>query len=163
MRLWNFYFLKFFEEVSRGASFFCGENVNLGVGVIDDHIFVYLDIFECLKCKLRRINDNMTTAKENLYKALMLRLKAFKDVKVTKSQLIKYHWFNRYFVVTLEKLSKDGTTKAVTFDLTNNQKAFEFNFNLNDFKEAQKLCKDITCFVKDEEAEKITRVLMSIL
>lgn len=105
----------------------------------------------------------MTTVKENLYKALMLRLKAFKDAKVTKSQLIKYHWFNRYFVVTLEKLSKDGTTKAVTFDLTNNQKAFEFNFNLNDFKEAQKLCKDITCFVKDEEAEKITRVLMSIL
>lgn len=105
----------------------------------------------------------MTTAKENLYKALMLRLKAFKDVKVTKSQLIKYHWFNRYFVVTLEKLSKDGTTKVVTFDLTNNQKAFEFNFNLNDFKEAQKLCKDITCFVKDEEAEKITHILMSIL
>ena len=33
----------------------------------------------------------MTTAQNNLYKALMLRCKAFKDSKEIKCQLVKYH------------------------------------------------------------------------
>lgn len=84
-------------------------------------------------------DDNMTTAQNNLYKALILRCKAFKDSKETKCQLVKYHWFNRFF------------------------KAFEFEIDLNNFNEAQKLCKDTVIFIKDEEAEKITKILMSIL
>ena len=104
----------------------------------------------------------MTTAQNNLYKALMLRCKAFKDSKETKCQLIKYHWFNRFFLETLEKLN-NGMVKVVSFDLTNNKKAFEFEIDLNNFNEARKLCKDAVIFIKDEEAEKITKVLMSIL
>lgn len=104
----------------------------------------------------------MTTAQNNLYKALMLRCKAFKDSKETKCQLIKYHWFNRFFLETLEKLN-NGMVKVISFDLTNNKKAFEFEIDLNNFNEAQKLCKDAVIFIKDEEAEKITKVLMSIL
>ena len=106
-------------------------------------------------------DDNMTTAQNNLYKALMLRCKAFKDSKEIKCQLIKYHWFNRYFLETLEKTNQ--MVKVVSFDLTNNKKAFEFEIDLNKFNEAQKLCKDTVAFIKDEEAEKITKVLMSIL
>ena len=105
--------------------------------------------------------SDMTTAQNNLYKALMLRCKAFKDSKETKCQLIKYHWFNRYFLETLEKTNK--MVKVVSFDLTNNKKAFEFEIDLNNFNEAQKLCKDAVIFIKDEEAEKITKILMSIL
>lgn len=103
----------------------------------------------------------MTTAQNNLYKALMLRCKAFKDSKEIKCQLVKYHWFNRFFLETLEK--QNQKVKVVTFDLTNNKKAFEFEIDLNNFNEAQKLCKDTAVFIKDEEAEKITKVLMSIL
>lgn len=106
-------------------------------------------------------DDNMTTAQNNLCKALMLRCKAFKDSKEIKCQLVKYHWFNRYFLETLEK--QNQKVKVVTFDLTNNKKAFEFEIDLNNFNEAQKLCKDAAIFIKDEEAEKITKILMSIL
>lgn len=91
----------------------------------------------------------------------MLRCKAFKDSKETKCQLIKHHWFGRYFLTTLEKTNK--MVKVITFDLTNNKKAFEFEIDLNKFNEAQKLCKDTVYFVKDEEAQKITKILMSIL
>ena len=47
--------------------------------------------------------------------------------------------------------------------LLKNRSEYQFEVDLNNFNEAQKLCKDAVIFIKDEEAEKITKILMSIL
>lgn len=99
--------------------------------------------------------------KKQLKKLLMIRMKQFKDSTVTECELIKYHWFNRKFSSRLTKLN-NGKCINTTYDLTNNCKAFEFEFNLNDFNSAQKVVNDIIIFIKDEEVEKLCKILYTI-